>query len=76
MKYSADGPFNEPVVICDSCAKVNLTEEMKKMGCCSNCGNRRVRNVQVLSGDNLKLVKQWISDGICDPEWLQEFEEK
>ncbi len=38
-KYSRDGDFTDPVVRCDSCSKITLTKELKRLGCCPNCGN-------------------------------------
>lgn len=53
MPYVKDGPFNDPVVRCDSCQALVLVEEIKVLGSCTSCGNRRVRNVQVMKPDEM-----------------------
>ena len=74
QKYSKDGPFNEPVVICDSCARMLLRVEVQRVGMCSHCGNTRMRNVRVLSEENMKIAQEWASEGKIDPDWLKLFE--
>lgn len=58
MKYSKDGPFSDPVVRCDSCAKIILTKQLKELGSCV-CGNRKVRNLLVYNEDELKQMREW-----------------
>jgi len=70
MKYSKDGPFQEPVVRCDSCNKLVLVVDLKKIGCCPECGNTRVRNTKTLSIDEVAAMQE---KGI-DPDWLALFE--
>ena len=72
-KYSKDIPV-EPVVICDSCTKVLLLDDLKKHGGCMNCGNKKVRSCLVLNEENAKQVRRWIADGWLDPLWLELFE--
>ena len=72
-KYSKDGEFKEPVVICDKCGKVILVSDLHKNGMCGNCGNTRVRNVMVLNDENMATVKKWAEEGKIDPEWLTLF---
>jgi len=70
-KYDArnQGPFADPVVRCDSCQKILRLGEVKKIGKCKFCGNRRVRTVQVLNSREMKLLKEW---GV-DPEFIKLF---
>ena len=69
-KYSKDGPFTEPIVRCDSCAKIIRVEKLKKLGYCPECSNTRIRNVRSLKPEEMEQVKEW---GI-DPEWIALFE--
>lgn len=70
MKYSKDGPFLEPVVRCDSCAKLCLVEDLKKIGCCPHCSNTRVRNVRTISDIEIAEMKKLN----VDPDWIDLFE--
>lgn len=70
-KYDKDAEFADPVVRCDSCNAVILVETIKKLGMCK-CGNRRIRNVQMLNGEELTQLKNW---GV-DPDFLALFEER
>lgn len=70
MKYSDDGPFQDPVVRCDSCTKLMLTADLKKHGMCPHCGNRRVRKVLQYSPAEL----EWMETENVDPEFLALFE--
>lgn len=76
QKYSVDGPFNEPVVRCDSCARVVLTATLKELGMCPHCSNTRVRNVRTMTDDDIARVKNWVDHGLIDSEWLNLFKEK
>lgn len=71
LKYSMDGPFNDPVVRCDSCQKIILLEHLRKNGRCSNCGSIRVKNLQVFNGDELKQMEEWN----VDPDFIKQFQE-
>lgn len=66
MKYSKDGEFQEPIVRCDSCAKLVLVASIKKMGMCPLCSNGRFRNVRTLTDEEMIKVKEWN----IDPEWI------
>ena len=68
-KYDKDAPFADPVVRCDSCAKIVQTTELRRLGCCPNCGNRKVRNVLVFNEADLAQMKEWN----IDPEFLSKF---
>lgn len=72
-KYSKDGDFHEPVVICDKCAKLLLLSDLHKIGKCVHCGNTRVRNVMVLNDENMAIAKAWADEGKIDPDWLKLF---
>lgn len=74
QKYSKDGEFKEPVLKCESCNKVVLHADLKKIGMCPLCGNTRVRNVRTLTDEDQATVKKWIAEGKCDPAWLELFE--
>lgn len=69
-KYSDDGPFNDPIVICDSCGEVEKTVIIKHSGCCLNCGNRKFRNVLALNNRNWLKVQGMN----LDPDFLALFE--
>lgn len=64
--------FSDPVVRCDSCQSLIRRETIKDSGCCDSCGNRRVRNVQVIKENEMKQLKEWN----IDPQFLALFEAK
>lgn len=68
-KYDKDAPFTDPVVRCDSCSKIVQTKTLRELGCCPNCGNRKVRNLTVFNSEELTQMKDW---GV-DPEFLNIF---
>lgn len=70
-KYDEDGPFNDPIVMCDSCQEVEKTAIIKNSGQCLNCGHRKFRNVLVLNERNMLKVQSMN----LDPEFLALFEE-
>lgn len=74
QKYSKDGPFLEPVVICDSCTELQLTADLRTHGMCVKCGNTRVRNVRVLDEEGMAKARQWADEGKIDPDWVRLFE--
>jgi len=63
--------FADPVVRCDSCQAVLLCESLSRLGCCGKCGNRRIRNIQVLQPAEMAQCREW---GV-DPKFLALFEE-
>lgn len=73
INYLKDGPFKEPVIRCDGCSRLILLETVKNIGGCNHCGNRRIRNVQTITEDEMPQVKQWIAEGKCDQGWLDDF---
>ena len=68
-KYHKDSPFTDPVVRCDSCARMILLTELKAHGVCS-CGNRKVRNLMAFSFREWLKLKFWWR---VDPKFLEEF---
>jgi hypothetical protein len=74
QKYSKDGPFQEPVVICDSCTTLQLVTELHAHGMCTKCGNTRMRNVRILDEESMMKARQWVDEGKVDPDWLKLFE--
>jgi hypothetical protein len=70
-KYHQDEPFNDPIVVCDSCAEIQLTATVKDRGRCEKCGNRKFRNVQVVSESMVDKIKTMN----LDPEFIALFEE-
>lgn len=74
QKYSKDGDFKEPILKCESCNKVVLLTDLRKIGMCPFCGNTRVRNIRTMTEEDMTTVKRWIEEGKCDPEWLALFE--
>lgn len=72
-KYSHDGPFNDPVVRCDACNKLILTQELKKAGMCS-CSNTRVRNLRSIDEQDRDQIQSWINEGKVDSDFLILFE--
>lgn len=74
QKYSKDDEFHEPVLICDSCNELVLATTLRNVGSCNHCGNRKVRNVRVLSEENMEIARAWASAGKIDPDWLKLFE--
>lgn len=75
LKYGKDSKqFNDPVVRCDSCQKLIFRKDIQKYGLCSGCGNTRVRNVLVLTPDEMCQMKRWAGDGEIDEDFLKLFE--
>lgn len=74
QKYSNDGPFREPVLMCDACQALLLKAELRTDGMCKHCGNTRVRNVRVMSEGDMALVKVWAEQGKIDSDWLKLWE--
>ena len=70
-KYGRDAKvFSDPVVRCDSCTKLILTEAIHTLGKCPHCGNRRIRNVLLFTEPELA----WMKKHEVDPEFLAIFE--
>ena len=69
-KYSKDGPFNDPVLRCDSCGKLLFKEDVLKVGSCIDCGSRKVRNVQTLKPEEIADMEH----RAVDPDFIDLFE--
>ncbi|MHC1625550.1 MAG: hypothetical protein ACXQS2_06075 [Methermicoccaceae archaeon] len=70
-KYENSKEFLDPVVRCTECQKLLFREWIKKEGKCRFCGNRRVRSVSALKGEEMA----WLSSKGVDKEFLALFEE-
>ncbi len=62
--------FNDPVVRCTDCQRLASREELRKLGMCPDCGNKRFRNVLVLS----KKEHDGLEANGVDPDFLAQFE--
>jgi Zn finger protein HypA/HybF involved in hydrogenase expression len=62
--------FTDPVVRCADCQALVTREEVRKFGMCPLCGNRRMRNVLVLSEKEMSTLRR---KGVGE-EFLAEFE--
>jgi len=69
-RYSKDGPFNDPVLRCDSCSKLVRHVVLTQMGKCPHCGSRKVRKMDTFNSEELKQMQEW---GI-DQDYLALFE--
>lgn len=68
-KYSKDGPFSDPVVRCNGCSQIQKSEDLRRLGMCTKCGNTRVSNLRQFSEEEWQLMQKW---GI-DPQFLALF---
>jgi len=73
MKNYVDDPegFKDPVLRCDSCAKIVLLDIIHKRKMCNHCGNLRFRVVSNFSEEELAEMKA----KNIDPDFLALFEE-
>ena len=69
-KYDKKGPFMDPVSRCCDCQKILFREQIQKLGMCPGCGNKRIRNVLVMSEKEMADLKE---KGV-DPDFLALFE--
>jgi hypothetical protein len=67
--YESDGPFNDPVVRCDSCQRILMVAKLRDIGGCI-CGSRKVRNLKGFDDKEEALMKEWE----IDPAFLRLFE--
>jgi Zn finger protein HypA/HybF involved in hydrogenase expression len=70
-KYHVDGPFEDPLIRCNNCGTLHMTEKWKKKGYCSKCGNRRCRNVIHLTDEEFIICRNWP----VDPDFMKLFEQ-
>ena len=71
-KYSDDGPFHDPVLRCKGCSKLVLLTDLKKLGLCPLCGERKVKKVSIFSEDELK----WMREKEIDSDFIALFGDK
>ena len=50
--------FTDPVLRCDSCAKIVLTEKVTDLGYCNHCGNKRFRNVLNFNDEEAEMMRK------------------
>lgn len=60
----------DPVLRCDSCQKLVQLVTLHKLGCCPGCGNKRIRNLTVMSERELNQVREWGFEQFAN-EWGQ-----
>jgi hypothetical protein len=48
-----------------------LRTTIHELGCCSKCGNKRIKNVRILQIDEMARLKEWN----VDPEFIALFEQ-
>jgi len=53
------GAFTDPVVRCDSCVKIIKASDLRRLGSCSKCGNKRVRDVTIFNEEERDEMKAW-----------------
>ena len=72
-KYDKDNKsdFADPIVRCDGCQKILTRADIQKHGCCKYCGARKIRNILILSKEEMEDMKQV---GV-DPHFLALFGE-
>jgi len=49
----------DPVYRCDSCQELLLLSTLHKLGSCSKCGNKRVRNVTIFNDEEKEKMEAW-----------------
>ena len=70
-KYDKDAPFCDPVLRCDSCVKMVYAQDLRSLGMCRHCGNRRVRSLNILNDEE----RQELIDNNVDPDFIALFGE-
>ena len=56
-RFSKDGPFEDPVVRCCECQVLITREQIQKFGGCPKCGNKRIRNVLNMTGNEMEALR-------------------
>ena len=69
-KYDKDAAFEDPVLRCDSCSSILLASDLREKGRCRECGNRKVRNLQVFNEEERQQMIDWN----IDPKFIELFE--
>ena len=68
-QYSDSGPFNDPVLRCDSCNKLVLQRTILQIGKCPHCGRAKFWKLRTFTSQELA----WMKDQDVDPEFLKLF---
>lgn len=69
-----NGEFNDPVLRCDSCQKLVKRTTLHKLGCCPDCGNKRVRNLTVFNHTEKAQMEKWGFQDFVDEYEVKEYE--
>lgn len=64
--------FTDPVVRCVDCQRIIFRHEIQEFGMCPGCGTKRVKNVLLLTEEEMNELK----DKCVSSEFLDEFEVK
>lgn len=76
-----DGPeFKDPIVRCESCAKIVHRQFISVYAGCNHCGNKRFKNVLAITGEEMQGLKSGkyelnLKGYEIDPDFLALFEE-
>ena len=54
-----DEGFTDPVLRCDSCQALVRRITIHKHGSCTECGNRRMRNLTVFNEQEKQQMEDW-----------------
>lgn len=49
----------DPVLRCDSCNSLVKLTTLHKLGCCPDCGNKRVRSLNIFDETERDKIKEW-----------------
>ena len=69
-KYDKDGPMEDPILRCAACNGIIYKTYIRTMGMCPKCGNKRVKNVLILSEKEMEELRKTNTD----PAFLDLFE--
>lgn len=58
------------VLRCTDCVKLVFNRDMRKLGCCPNCGCKRFKNVLLLKDPEI----EWLKEKGVSPEFMSLFE--
>ena len=56
---TVEDEFDDPVLRCDSCTKLVKRTTLHKLGACGKCGNKRIRNLNNMTGKEQKKIEKW-----------------
>ena len=69
--------FNDPILRCDDCQALINRNQLRKFGCCNKCGNRKLKNVQLIKQEEMWALRNhtYFKDGFEVPgDFLELFE--